>query len=185
MHRTIVTFVVMGAMLIMTGCVPSLHPFFTDEKIVFKDALLGAWISDSGETCLFAKSGEDRYQFLYVDDAPARFEARLIELGGAIFLDLYPQAPDHGLSLASFVPAHTLARVTIEEDSISIALMNDDWLRKSIDQHDVNLAHERLADGANDLTAQTGELQAFIKSHANSREAFGEAKLFRRLKPQR
>jgi hypothetical protein len=180
MRRTVITFVVMGALLIMTGCVPSLQPFFTDEEIVFKDELLGAWISDSGEKCLFAKSGEDRYQFLYVDNGTLHFEARLIELGGAMFLDLYPKDHDH-----YFVPAHTLARVTIEKDSISIGILNDDWLRRSIDQRDYKLAHERLADGSIVLTAPTRELQAFIKTHANSREAFGEAKLFRRLEPPR
>jgi hypothetical protein len=183
MRRTIITFVVMGAMLIMTGCVPSLHPFFTDEKIIFKDALLGAWISDSGEKCLFAKSGEDHYQFLHIDNSAASFEARLTELDGAMFLDLYPQASDYDPGL--HLPVHTLARLTIEEDTISIALMMDDWLRQSIDQHDLNLAHERLADGAIVLTAPTRELQSFIKSHANSREAFSEAKIYRRLMPQR
>jgi hypothetical protein len=182
MRKTVITFVVMGAMLIMTGCVPSLHPFFTDEKIVFKDALLGAWISDSGEKCLFAKSGENRYQFFQVDNFPASFEARLTELDGAMFLDLYPEYHDSSLY---FVPAHTLARVTIEEDSISIAMLNDDWLRQSIDQHDRKLSHERLASGAIVLTAPSGELQAFIKTHANSREAFSEAKLYRRLQPPR
>ena len=180
-------FVVLGAALICAGCVPSLHPFFAEENIVFNDALLGAWISDSGAKCLFTKSDENYYEFSYIDKTPAQFEARLIELGGVKFLDLYPQPPDNdnGLYLASLVPAHTLARVTIGEDSISIALMDDDWLRRLSDRNDLNLAHERLADRSIVLTAPTRELQAFVLSNANGKEAFGDAEVFHRLRPAR
>ncbi len=181
------TFVVLGAALIFTGCAPSLHPFFTEENIVFNDALLGTWISDSGNKCVFTKSGENHYELLYIDEAPARFEARLIKLGGETFLDLYPQIPDkeNGLYLAHLVPAHTLARVTIGEDSISIALMDGDWLGKLRERNDLNLAHERLADGAIVLTAPTRELQAFVLSNAKREETFGDAEVFRRLRPAR
>src|SRR6185436_12927357 len=106
-----------------------------------------------------------------------------IELNGISFLDLYPRNPDNGngLYLASLVPAHTLARLTIGENSISIALLDDDWLRKRSDQHQLTLAHERLADGAIVLTASTRELQSFVRSNVNNKEVFGEPEIFRRL----
>jgi hypothetical protein len=179
------TLLVLGAALIFTGCAPSLHPFFDEENVVFKEALLGSWISDSGEKCTFTKSGENHYEFLYVDETPARFEARLIEFDGLTFLDLYPKGPDNGngLYLASLVPAHTLARLTIGENAISIALLDDDWLRKRSDRHQLTLAHERLADGAIVLTAPTGDLQAFVRSNVNNKEVFGDPEIFRRLGP--
>jgi len=178
------TLVVLGAALIFSGCVPSLHSFFTEENIVFNDALLGVWMSDSGAKCTFTKSDENHYEFLHVDETAARFEARLIELDGVTFLDLYPHKRD-SLYPAHFVPAHTLARVTIGEGSISIAPLDDNWLRKLNDRNDLNLAHERFADGAIVLTAPTRELQAFVLSNAKSKEAFGNAEVFHRLKPAR
>jgi len=177
-------FVVFWAALSLTGCAPSLHPFFTDEDVVFNKALLGVWIGDSDKKCLFTRSGDNHYELLYVEDESARFEAQLIELGGATFLDLYPNPPGKGNGLYSvnFVPAHTLARVTIGEDSISIAMMNGDWLKQLSDRNQLDLAHERLDDEIVALTAPTRELRAFALKHADSKEAFCEAEVFHRLR---
>ena len=184
MQNILKIFVVFWAALSLTGCAPSLHPFFTDEDVVFNEALLGVWIGDSGKKCLFTRSGDNHYELLYVEDESARFEAQLIELGGATFLDLYPNPPGKGNGLYSvnFVPAHTLARVTIGEDSISIAMMNGDWLKQLSDRNQLDLAHERLDDEMVALTAPTRELRAFVLKHADNKEAFGEAEVFHRLR---
>ena len=89
------------------------------------------------------------------------------------FLDLYQQENE-----SSLVRAHLIARVTIGKDSISIALLNYDWLRKLSDQNKLNLPHERLTDGTLVQTASTMELQAFILSNANNKEAFGDVEVF-------
>ena len=184
MQNILKIFVVFWAALSLTACAPSLHPFFTDEDVVFNEALLGVWIGDSGKKCLFTRSGDNHYELLYVEDESARFEAQLIELGGATFLDLYPNPPGKGNGLYSvnFVPAHTLARVTIGEDSISIAMMNGDWLKQLSDRNQLDLAHERLDDEIVALTAPTRELRAFALKHADSKEAFCEAEVFHRLR---
>jgi hypothetical protein len=187
MKRIWMILIGLGAALIFTGCAPSLHPFFTEENVVFNDALLGAWINDSGEKCTFTRSGANHYELLYVDEAAARFDARLIELGGVTYLDLFPKIPDNdnGLYLAHLVPSHMLARVTIGKDSISIAMMDADWLKGLSDQNKFALAHERVDDGGIVLTASTRELQAFVLKHADGKEVFGDTDVFHRLKPGR
>jgi hypothetical protein len=154
-----------------------------NEDIVFSDALLGSWVSDSGEKCKFTKSGDNHYELLYVEDAPARFEARLIELGGGTYIDLDPKPLGKEIELypANLVPAHTLARVTIGKESISVAMMNGDWLEKLFDRKDLALSHERV-DGTIVLTAPTRELQAFVRKHAGDKELFGDAEVFHRIR---
>ena len=185
MRKILKTFVVLVAASVLTSCTPSLHPFYTDKDIVFNEALLGAWINDSGDKCLFTKSGDKHYDFLYVDDELTRFEARLIELGGVKFLDLYPktQGKNNDISPANFVPAHTLGLMTIGKDSISIAMMDGDWLKQLSDWKQLDLAHERLADGSIVLTAPTRELQAFVMKHADDKKLFGDANVYHRLTP--
>src|SRR5262245_9080975 len=184
MQKILKIFVVFWTALSLTGCAPSLHPFFTDEDVVFDAALLGVWISDSGKKCIITRSGDKNYELLYLDDSAWRFEARLIELGGARFLDLFPKplGNEMGLNPANLVPAHTLARVTIGVDSISLAMMDVDWLKRLSDRNQLTLAHERLDDGMIALTAPSWELRAFALKYAGSNEAFGEAEIFRRLK---
>ena len=184
MRKILKIFVVLGVASALTACAPSLHPFFTERDVVFNEALLGVWIDDTDGTCKFSKSGDNHYELLIMDEKPVRFEARLIKLGGVTFLDLYPKpmSEENGLVLANFVPAHTLARVTIGKDSISIALMDGDWLKKLSDQNQLDVAHERLDDDLVVLTASTRELQAFALKHAFTKEAFSEAQVFRRIK---
>jgi len=185
MQNILKIFVAFGIALSLTGCAPpSIHPFFTDEDVVFDEALLGVWINDSGKKCLFTRSGDKHYELLYVEEDSARFEAQLIELGGRTFFDLYPKPleKEKGLYFANFVPAHTLARVTIGEDSMSIALMNCDWLKQLSDRNQLDLAHERLDEEMVALTAPTRELRAFALKHADSKEAFCEAEVFHRLR---
>jgi hypothetical protein len=120
-----------------------------------------------------------------MDEKPTRFEARLIELGGAWFLDLYPKPLGEVVDLypSNIVPAHSLARVTIAKDSISIAMMDGDWLERLNDRNQLDLAHECLENGVIALTAPTRELQAFVLKHANNNEAFGEAEVLYRFHP--
>jgi hypothetical protein len=185
MRNILKLFVVLGIASALTACAPSLHPFFTDKDVVFNEALLGVWIDDSGGTCKFTKSGDNHYELLVMDEKPARFEARLIELGGATFLDLYPKPLGEDVSLypANVVLAHSLARVTIGKDSIAIAIMDGDWLKRLSDRNQLDVKHERINGEMILLTASTPELQAFALKHANNKEAFGEVDVLHRFHP--
>jgi len=185
MRNILKIFVIVGIALALTACAPALHPFFTDKDVVFNESLLGVWIDDSGGTCKFTQSGDNYYELLVLDEEPVRFEARLIELGGVRFLDLYPKplGKDIGLYPENFVPAHTLARVAIGKDSISIAMMDGGWLKRLSDQNQLDLAHERINDDMIALTAPTRELQAFALKNADNKDAFGEAAVLHRFHP--
>jgi hypothetical protein len=183
MRNILKSFVVFGIALAMIACAPSLHPFYTDKDIVFDESLLGMWMDDSGGICRFSKSGDNYYELLVMDDKPARFEARLFALGGMTFLDLHPKplGEEVGLYPENFVPAHSLARVTIAKDSISIATMDGHWLEQLSDRNQLDLKHERLNDDMIALTASTRDLQAFVLKHANDKEAFGDASVLHRI----
>jgi hypothetical protein len=183
MRNILKSLVVLGIALALTACSPSLHPFYTEKDVVFNEALPGVWIDDSGGICKFTKSGENHYELLVMDDKPARFDARLFELGGVTFLDLYPKplGEEVGLYPENFVPAHSLARVTIAKDSISIAVMDGHWLEELSDRNQLDLKHERIDDEMIALTAPTRDLQAFALKHANDKDAFGDASVFHRI----
>jgi len=190
MRNILKIFVVLGAAFALAACAPSLHPFFTEEDIVFNDELLGEWVNDSGEKCKFTKSGANHYEFLVEDEDPARFKARLFKLGDVTYLDLYPEplSKEEPLGKAidtypgNIVVGHSLARVTIGKNSISIAMMDGDWLKELSDQKRINLAHERLDGGAIVLTAPTRDLQYFVLKHAGDKELFDDDEVFHRVK---
>ncbi len=54
-----------GALVILAGCVPSLHPLYTDKDTVFELALLGKWSEkDSKATWTFTKGNKKQYNLV-------------------------------------------------------------------------------------------------------------------------
>ena len=177
--RTIRLLVALGLAALMAGCVPSLHPLFTEEDLVYDPALVGTWAEEEGEDIwTFRKSGENAYDLIYTEEGvPARFDAHLVRIGEFLFLDTYPGEPDikNGFYLVHLVPAHTFLRIWIEGDVLRYAMLNLDWLKKMIAEKKVEIGHEQV-DGDVVLTASTKELQEFFLKYADDDKAFPDLK---------
>ena len=174
--------------LILTGCVPSWNPLYTESDLVFDPLLVGTWApvkppEGSKEAWGFTKCGEKAYQLQQTDEQgrQATFDARLVKLGEHRFLDLYltKVAGDDvnlnawaGFSLA---PAHLILKVEQIEPTLKIAAMNPDWMKKFVAEHRDAIAHRVVFDGDIILTASTSDLQKFIAERADREGLFGGA----------
>ena len=174
----------MGLVLWMTGCVPSLQPLYTDKDTLFDPALVGTW-EGKEESWLIRRSEGNFYQLTVkpAKGAPATFEGRLVELGTARFLDLYPGEPDiqNDLYKMHLVPAHSISRIRLERDTLRVAMLDDSWLRDLIRDQKVQIAHQILKDNMLVLTAATAELQALVSRYADDPKAFADPSEFRRI----
>ena len=181
--RTVKLLTAIAVAALMTGCVPSIHPLYTEKDLVFDRALLGVWVSGEGDgdktTWTFTKSGKNAYSMVSADDGePARFEAKLVRLGDQLYLDILPvEAPvENDFYRSLLIRAHAFAKIRIDKETLSVALMDPDWLKKQGSA----LAQQGLADGGVLLTASTQELQEFILKHGSDPALFGEPETFRR-----
>ncbi len=181
--------VAVGITVLVLGCVPSLHPLYTEKDVTFEPILVGVWSEkDKTDTWTFTKSGDNAYELTITEEGvPGKFEAHLVRLGEMLFLDLYPEEPDikPNFYKIHLLPVHTFYRIRIdkEKDVLGIAGMNPDWLEEAIDSKKVTIAHERLVKGNETtivLTASTKALQEFVVK--NAAEAFGEPAELHRLK---
>ena len=99
-----------GMILLLAGCVPqdSLNPLFTDRDAVFDSALVGTWTGTTEDedkdrgNLMFQESGEaPAYSLIAtIDKDPdngnqvqIKYKARLLRLGGFLFLDLAQSEP--------------------------------------------------------------------------------------------
>ena len=157
----------------------SIHPLYTNLDLDFDPALLGKWVDNEGDiTLVFEKSAEMEFKLTVVEregqqESRAEFEAHLVRLGGADFLDIYPKSLEDGSEFqrAHFIPAHTIARLSVESDRVKIAFLSADWLTKRIEDKSVDTAHETVA-GTVVLTCATDDLQHLVDLYANDGSAF-------------
>jgi hypothetical protein len=156
--------------LALGGCVPSLHPLYTDKDLIFDPALLGQWSPADGQgSWTFRKTGEKEYQLDAIDKdgKRGRFQVHMVKLDGRVFLDLFPmertQKEDDFYEL-HFVPTHTFFRVKQIEPKLQMAYLDPEWIGKYLPEHPDAIRHEKVHGGAV-LTAQPKELQAFVLKH--------------------
>lgn len=166
------------AILLLASCVQSLHPLYTEKDLIFDPVLVGTWESEGGNLWIFHKSGEKSYELVYQEkETPAKFQAHLVKLGHYRFLDLYPMSLDlkNDLQQAHILYTHTFFRVWLEQDTLRLAILEHDWLKKMVDKKKVNIKHE-VVDRRIVLTAATKDLQKFIVKYADDPEAFPKPK---------
>ena len=172
-------FIALTLLIVMCGCIESLHPFYSEKDLVFEPALVGTWSepgSTSEESWAFAPSGEKAYR-LVVTDSDGRsgaFEAHLASLKGALILDLYPEDPE--LTASTFYKdhlqkVHSFVRVVKVGKVLTMSALDVTWLQDFLKKRPRALKHEKTKDGIL-LTASTQELQAFILKHLNTPGAF-------------
>jgi len=169
--KTAITLFYLAA-LIVGGCIPSLHPLYTDQTLIFDEALIGKWIGrdNSGdEIWQFSKAGEKEYELRIVkDEKEARFEAHLLELEGKMYLDLYPGENQSMENLNDYykmhlISAHTFMKVDLTEPNLKL-----NWFMQKLLEDDPNLLpHETVNKDQIILTASTEELQGFVIENAD------------------
>ena len=200
--RNLVSMVLAG-MIVLSGCIPCLHPIYTDKDVTFDSKLIGVWSypdakpapdkkppSKGKEYWKFSKLGENSYRLLIAesDGKVGVFETHLVKIDDAMFLDLYPIRPDKPAAKNSdfymlhLLSVHSFMAVDRIGDVLRYRFMDADWLNKYLDKNPQELQHEKLKGSGPDIviTASTKEIQSFLAKHVKTENAFMEWKELKR-----
>ena len=175
------------ALASMSGClVSSLHPFFKNEDKFFEESMVGTWID--GDSCIWTINpnirsesfmGPEIHDSSYVityheDNTKSILRGTLFQLNEVNYVDFLPDPNEehHKADMTSWhhVPVHTLARVQYNQDSIMLYWYGDEWLNELLEENRIRIKHESVESADYDrqlLTADTDELQKFLKKYAN------------------
>jgi hypothetical protein len=154
-------------LLLLTGCVPSLHPFCTDKDLVLEPALEGKWAGGDQEEWVFARRGARAYTLTHTDKhGSAVFEVKAFRLGDRLFLDTFPEKVDcikNELLEMHALGVHYAWRFRIEGKTASLATLNYDPVNDLMKAGKFPLPYEEV-EGGWVVTAKTEALQAFLRS---------------------
>jgi hypothetical protein len=177
--------------ILLGGCVPSLHPLFTDEEIIFDANLVGVWSEpNSKDSWEFKPAANKKYDVIYTDEKGiGKFDGRLGKIGNNTFIDFYPQdinLPGNDFYKSHLLGVHTFAEIDLSKDGLKLEVMSPENLDKLL-KTDPNALKVEKADDRTILTASTKELQAFILKYNEQAKLFDknkENKPMQRVKQQ-
>jgi hypothetical protein len=182
--------VIVGIAVLLVGCPSrSLHPLFSEKDLVFNPSLIGTWV-EKDASCTFEKYTDNSYKVTYIelksDDQKgsgrrvdtAKYIAHLGKIGKHFFLDSYlaEKEGDHHL-----LPTHLFWRISLQGETLHLAALESDWLKKMIDTRRLKISHV-IRDSDVVLTATTADLQRLFLRHSGDDEAFPNPGSFVRSK---
>jgi hypothetical protein len=175
--RTISTLMASAAVALVAGCIPSLYPIHSEQDVVTRHEILGRWTSDAeSQSWQFTQRDGDSYKLVLVDKTgqSGALVTHLTEIDGQLFMDLYPirSGPAKpGFYDLHWLPAHTFFRVELDGDSLSLAFIDPQWLKKHVEEYP-ELSWQRPNENAVLLTTETAELRNFVGKLLDTDGAF-------------
>jgi hypothetical protein len=157
-----------------SGCVPSLHPFYSEGDVYFEKCLVGKWVDREYKfTWQFERRGHKAYRLTQTDEDGEEtvFEATLFKLSGRTFLDAAPIRSKNDLR-SNMMRTHSLIAVSIENERLRIASMDPGWLKEQLSRFPEMLSHTQV-DNEMIITDTTENIQSFIRRSLNAPGAFG------------
>jgi len=175
-----------AAAVLLAGCVvTSVCPFYTAKDVVFEPALLGDWIAETnsaGNEIWKFDQGEDlAYRFTIIKpDTASVMEAHAFKLDGQLFLDVASLEQDYHV-----IPPHYLLKVNQVAPTLRLSQLDNDWLKDLVTKKPAVIRHHLVKSGdkADDvrvvLTADTSELQKFVRANLKTEGAWADIELRR------
>lgn len=193
---TLLTGLLIG-ILVLEGCLTTLHPIFTAKDLVFDSRLAGSWkkTKDGSMTTYRQATANDlqtlsptlqrnanKIYILEETDAQSKtsstYYAFLVKLGKYYYLDYYPAGPKANQSAGEFfaahyIPMHSIYRVKFNGDlSFDLQQLDGGYLENLIRNKKIRLRHEVTDDGDYVITAPTEELQQYLVKYSDVPEAY-------------
>jgi hypothetical protein len=173
--RYIALSLLLPLLLGLSACVPSLHELYAEKDLVFEPALLGDWVEDKADSkslLTFAKGEGKEYKLTSIEGKDkSTFIAHVVKLGDRLFLDL---ASDPSVDCPTLsVPVHMFVLVSQTSPKLQMRGFDEGWLKRYVEKNPRALKHE-IVDNDVVLTASTKQLQRFLLSHVNTKDAFKE-----------
>lgn len=175
--------------VVLGGCVPSVHPLFTENDLICDANLVGNWAENNPKTVwTFTEKDNKTYRLTYIADGKSgTFTAGLGTVGSERYLNIYPEDPN--LPQNDFYKNHllymnTFIKVKFIDPNLTMQMMDADNVKKLLKKNPNLLKHEFVGDRLI-LTASTKDLQKFMRKYSSDKnlKIFGDPGMLHRIRP--
>ena len=180
---------------VLSSCVtPSVHPIYHKSDAIRYNDIHGEWIG-SGSIWIFEEEPGPSYRLTYrecpdpINDPTnysectlAEFRVNILKLNDEYFADFLPinyTNTTNKLLLFHVRTLHSFAKISVLNNQLFIAVLDNDWLEELVKKQPGIIEHTITEEGVL-LTAETDELQEFIKKYSSSKEAFANSFILQR-----
>lgn len=188
-------------LFLLNGCIPSLQPIYTADKLVMLNGLPGNWQEDKAKDSQDGntkkqgnwsfRQGKGKNYLLVHEDQDGRkaaFDVHVVKLGSHFFMDFFPGDMPEETTASSgsivtkqweindflsyhLLPVHTFAKVEMSGKVLKISMFDPQFLEKLLERQQIRIKHEKTENGYL-LTASSSDLQKFAEKYATEKEAF-------------
>ena len=173
--------------LLTAGCIPCFHPIYSESDTVKRDGIIGRWIDSQGtQTWHFQHADGDGYSLVLVEGGEEnRFDVHLTEIGGQLFMDLFPAGGGEtrsGFARLHRTPMHTFYQVNLTDASLGLSFLQPQWLKQHRAELAETLPHVQRDEHFVLITAETPRLRQFISYHMDVEGAFSNPFLLTKVR---
>lgn len=170
----------LASLILIAGCVPSLHELWTEKTLVYDEAINGKYQAGDNIWEFVGNPDKKSYQLTIHEDENefSSLVAHLVQIEDERFLDTYPADTrfDGGQwKVLHMVPAHLFFHVSGTDPNLVIAAMNPDKVGELLEEKPELVKHEVVDN--NDyfvLTDSPENLQKFVLAGLKVEGFFGE-----------
>jgi len=171
------------------GCsTPSVHTIATPDTVMQEDGLVGTWQGEGESGGYVISKDGSKYAMKTMEEGGLgetyTFEMTLVRIGDKTYADFC--APESVQRETGdkwgpmFVPTHLFARWELKGDTLTVWMLDREWVERATQAGTVNLAHTRLDRDTVLITADTAALQKFLSEQGASSAAFANATTLKR-----
>ena len=164
----------LATILATTGCssLVTLHPIVTSAESTFDRSLLGVW-NQNGDLTYTIWQEDDHYRIALVGKSGAtQFEARLLRIGDASFLDLVQRSDD-----SFMLPVHMVFRVWPGIATMQFAFLETDRLKEQATRE----LGAQAVENRTIITVPGEATRAFLKKYGADERAYAKPETLHRV----
>lgn len=157
----------LAAILVIAGCVPSLHSIVTEKTLTYDPALVGKWQADDTAWTITGDPESKFYDVEIAEDGKSsKLRAQLVDLQGNRFLDMVAadgkQLNTGDWFNAHILPVHNFWKIEKTASGYTIYDMKYETVESIIKDKPETIKHEVVEGGRIVLTDNAENLQKFL-----------------------